>query len=58
MRACSQDSSEITLIIYSDLYYSPEGDLNLGSSRFAVFDNCKATALTTQPPWQDGFDKS
>ena len=27
----------------------PEGDSNLDQSRIAVFENCKATALATQP---------
>ena len=34
----------------SDLYHSPERDLNLGPSRIAVFEDCKAIALTTQSP--------
>ena len=28
-------------------------DWNLGLSQIAVFDDFKATALTTQPPWMD-----
>ena len=28
-------------------------DSNLGLSRIAVFEDCKATALTTQPPGLD-----
>ena len=26
---------------------------NLGPSRIAVFEDCKATDITTQPPWLD-----
>ena len=32
-------------------YFDSERDLNLGLSRIAVCVDCKATALTTQPPW-------
>ena len=28
-------------------------DLNLGQSRMAVFEDCQAAALTTQPTWLD-----
>ena len=31
----------------------PKQDLNLGPSRIAVFKDCKATALITQPPRLD-----
>ena len=40
-------------ILLSNQYLSPEHDSNLGLSRIAVFEDCKATALTTQPPWLD-----
>ena len=35
----------------------PKGDSNLGLSRIriAVVEDCKATALTTQPPRLDGI---
>ena len=33
---------------------SPERDSNLGPSRIAVFEDCKAIALITQPPRMDG----
>ena len=33
--------------------FLPEWDLNMGLSRIAVFQDCKATALTTQPPRLD-----
>ena len=29
----------------------PERDLNLGQRKMAVFGDCQATLLTTQPPW-------
>ena len=34
----------------SNQYHSSERDLNLGLSGFAVFEDCKVNALTTQPP--------
>ena len=37
------------------LYHSSEQDSNLGSSSIAVFEDCKATALTTQPPRLDAL---
>ena len=33
--------------------HSPEQDSNLGPSRIAFFEDCKAIELTTQPPWLD-----
>ena len=36
--------------ISSSKYFSPEQDSNLGPSRIAATEDCKATALTTQPP--------
>ena len=33
----------------------PKWDLNLGLSRIAVFEDCKAIAPTTQPPQKDYF---
>ena len=47
------NSGEIIFIISSDGYSSPEWDSNLDPSRIAVFEDCKATALTTQPPRLD-----
>ena len=44
------NSGEIIFIILSNQYRSPEWDLNLGLSRIAVFEDCKASPLTTQPP--------
>ena len=35
----------------------PKQDLSLDPSRIAVFEDSKATALTTQPPWLDGVEK-
>ena len=35
----------------------PKRDLNLGPSRIAVFEDFKATALTTQPPRLDQISK-
>ena len=35
----------------------PKQDLNLGLSRIAVFEDCKATGLTTQPQWLDKVAK-
>ena len=40
-------------IIQSDQYHSPKRDSNLGSSRIAVSEDCKANALNTQPPQLD-----
>ena len=37
------------------LYLAPKRDLHLGLSRIAVFEDCKATALTTQPPLLNVF---
>ena len=34
-------------------YMCPEQNSNLGPSRIAVFEDCKATALNTQPPRLD-----
>ena len=31
----------------------PKWDLNQGPSQMALFEDCKATAVTTQPPWLD-----
>ena len=42
-----------SFLISSDQYFSPLLDLNLGPSRIDVFENCKGTALTTQPPRLD-----
>ena len=39
------------VIILRDRNHSPEQDSNLGLRRIAFFADCKATALTTQPPW-------
>ena len=41
--------------LMATLYHSSEQDSNLGSSRIAVFGDCKATALTTQPPRLDAL---
>ena len=38
------------VIILSDQYHSPK-NLNLGLRKIAVFKDCKAIALSTQPPW-------
>ena len=35
----------------------PKQDLNLSLSRIAVFEDCKATGLTTQPPRLDKVAK-
>ena len=32
-------------------------DSNLGLSRIAIFEDCRATALTTQPTWLDSFSE-
>ena len=40
-------------LISSNLYHSTKQDLNLDPSRISGFEDCKATALTTQPPWLD-----
>ena len=36
----------------------PKRDLSLGPSTIAVFEDYKATALTTQPPWLDEISLS
>ena len=41
------NSGEIIFIIVKDGYHSPKRDSNLSRSRIAVFEDCKATALTT-----------
>ena len=41
------------LIISEDRDCISEGDSNLGPRRFAVSEDCKATALTTQPQHLD-----
>ena len=46
---------ELVFIISSNQNCSPEWDSNLGLSRIVVFEDCKATALTTQPPKLDPF---
>ena len=43
--------SKFSLVDSRDRYCSPKQDSNLGPSRIAIFRDCKATALTTQPPW-------
>ena len=43
------------LLILSDRYLIPEWDLNLGPSRIAVFEDCYATALTTQLDYNDSL---
>ena len=40
-------------MILSNQYLSPERDSNLGLSRIPVFEDGKATALTTHPPQLD-----
>ena len=35
----------------------PKQDLNLGPSRIASFKDCKTTALATQPPWLDQYQR-
>ena len=35
----------------------PKQDLNLGGHRMAVFEDCQATILTTQPPRLDSDKK-
>ena len=41
----------VTKIILSDWYCSHQQDSKLDLCRIVVFEGCKATALTTQPPW-------
>ena len=41
----------LNLLIFNITRKCPEQDLNMGPSRIAVFEDCKATALTTQRPW-------
>ena len=57
----------ITKIILSDWCCSSERDSNMGLSRIVVFKDCKATALTSQPPglvifsnyfWQNYWSKN
>ena len=40
-------------LFLSNQYHSPMQDLNLGQCRMAVYENCQANVLTTQPPWLD-----
>ena len=40
-------------IILSDQHRCTKRDSNLGPSSIAVFEDCKATVLTTQPPQLD-----
>ena len=42
-------------IILSNGYESPEQDSNLGQSRIAAYEDCKATTPTTQQPQLDNF---
>ena len=50
MRNSEHGKRTLLFIISSDQYSRPEPDSTLGPSRIAVFEDCKATALTTQPP--------
>ena len=40
-------------MILSNQYHRRKGDLNLGLSRIAVFEDFKVTTLTTRTPWLD-----
>ena len=46
-----------SVLVASGQYHSPAWYSSLGPSRIAVFEDCKATALTTQPPGLDGFHR-
>ena len=45
---CYLNSGEIIFIIFCHRYRSPKRDSNLGLNRIAIFEDCKASALTTQ----------
>ena len=50
------------IIVFSHSFYiihlCPKQDLNPGSSRIAIFYECKATALTNQPPRLNNINRS
>ena len=46
-------SQSIAIVVLKFLNNCPKQDLNLGQSRIAVFEDYKATALTTQPSQLD-----
>ena len=50
----------IFFIISSNQFGIPKQDSNLGPRRIAIFEDCKATALKTQPPglnWETFYIK-
>ena len=46
------------ILILSNPYNSPERDSNLGLREIALFEDCEATALTTQPLRLDNSNSS
>ena len=46
--SCLKFRLHIIFIIYCHRYRSPKRDSNLGLNRIAIFEDCKASALTTQ----------
>ena len=53
----SSISQSIAIFMLKFLNDRPKQDLNLGQSRIAVFEDCKDTALTTQPSQLDKLFK-